>query len=37
MIEFLLTLKDIVLNVVTLGWYGRNEGAKSSNAYVVKK
>ena len=28
MIEFLLSVFDLVLNVVTLGWWGRSQGDK---------
>ena len=34
MIEILLGLKDLILNILTLGAYGRTEGMKSSRAYV---
>ena len=29
MIEFFLTLKDLALNVLTLGWWSRSEGDKA--------
>jgi len=33
LIVFLLTLKDIVLNVITLGLYGRWQGSKRIAVY----
>lgn len=29
MIEILLTLKDLVLNVLTLGWWSRSQGDRA--------
>lgn len=33
---FFLTLKDLFLNLVTLGGWGRTQGAKSSRVTRVK-
>ena len=33
---FFLTIKDLILNLLTLGAYGRREGAKSSRVIHVK-
>lgn len=35
--EFMLALKDWFLNIVTLGWWGRYQGGKSSGATVVPR
>ncbi len=32
----LLTIKDLILNILTLGAWGRSEGAKSSRVTYVK-
>lgn len=32
--EFLLELKDWFLNMITLGWWGKSQGDKSSGAYI---
>jgi len=37
MIELLLTLKDLFLNIVTLGTWGRSQGEKSSRVLSVKR
>lgn len=33
---FFLTLKDLILNIVTLGAWGRSQGEKSSRVTRVK-
>ena len=37
MIEFLLTMKDLVLNVLTLGWWSRSQGDKFYDNYTVTR
>jgi hypothetical protein len=35
--EFILTLMDLVLNIFTLGAWGRSQGEKSSGVYRVNR
>ena len=37
MIEIFLMVKDAVLNVLTLGWWGRSQGNKLYDGYSVTR
>jgi hypothetical protein len=37
MFEFFLSLMDLVLNIITLGGWGRSQGEKSSGVYRVNR